>query len=116
MHNDFGDKLTLQICLDYFRKDEHDHERNEYSFEKLGSYPLAKNSHWLKSDEKTRLGYSAFSEKEAIDIESSDPVRAVIFPGMDEAVDVPEITTECWDILGKKPKAIISNSSGVVFK
>lgn len=77
---------------------------------------VAGRAHWLKSDEKTRLGYSAFSEKEAIDIESSDPVQAVIFPGMDEAVDVPEITTECWDILGKKPKAIISNSSGVVFK
>ena len=42
----------------------------------------------FKSDDKTRLGYRAFSEKEALDIEPSDPVQTVICPEMDETVDV----------------------------
>ena len=35
---------------------------------------------------------------------------------MDEAVDVPEITTACWGILGKKPSDIMCSSSRMVVK
>ena len=69
---------------------------------------------WKKADDaKTRLEYRALFEKEA---NPSDPVQTVIFAKMDETVDVHEITTECWDILGKKLQAIMCSSSRMVVK
>jgi hypothetical protein len=35
---------------------------------------------------------------------------------MDESVDVPEITTACWGILGKHPKEVMCASSRMVVK
>jgi hypothetical protein len=35
---------------------------------------------------------------------------------MDEAEDVPEITTACWDILGKSPGDVMCASSRMVVK
>ena len=35
---------------------------------------------------------------------------------MDESADVPEITTACWDILGKKPSDMMCASSRMVVR
>jgi hypothetical protein len=35
---------------------------------------------------------------------------------MDASVEVPEITTACWDILGKSPDALMCASSRMVVK
>ena len=35
---------------------------------------------------------------------------------MDDTTDVPEITTECWDILGKSPQDVMCASSRMVVK
>jgi len=40
----------------------------------------------------------------------------VIFPEMDESVEVPEITTACWGILDKSPDAMMCASSRMVVK
>ena len=40
----------------------------------------------------------------------------VIFPEMDEMVEVPEITTACWGILGKTPDSVMCSSSRMVVK
>jgi hypothetical protein len=40
----------------------------------------------------------------------------VLFPEMDAQADVPEITTACWDILGKSPDAVMCSSSRMVVK
>ncbi len=40
----------------------------------------------------------------------------VIFPEMDEMVSVPEITTACWDILGKSPDSVMCSNSRMVVK
>ena len=70
---------------------------------------MARRAIGLESDEKARLGYCALFEKEAFDIDPLDPLQTVIFPEMDETVDVPEITRACWNILGKNPHAIVCN-------
>ena len=38
------------------------------------------------------------------------------FPEMDEAADVPEITTACWSILNKDPKTMMCSSSRMIVK
>ena len=124
---DFGDKLTLRISLDHFRKDEHDREIGEGSFEKTldgmrwlrdhrFSMRVAGRSLWFENDERARSGYRALFEIEALDIDPFDPLQTVIFPEMDETVDVPEITSACWSILGKNPRAIMCSSSRMVVK
>ena len=40
----------------------------------------------------------------------------VLFPEMDERIEVPEITTACWGILDKSPDAIMCASSRMVIK
>jgi len=40
----------------------------------------------------------------------------MVFPEMDEASDVPEITEACWGILGKSPESVMCASSRMVVK
>ena len=40
----------------------------------------------------------------------------LIFPQMDERLDVPEITESCWGILGKSPSDVMCSSSRMVVK
>src|SRR6185437_17172679 len=39
-----------------------------------------------------------------------------VFPEMDDAADVPEITEACWSILGKSPEDVMCASSRMVVK
>jgi hypothetical protein len=40
----------------------------------------------------------------------------MVFPEMDATADVPEITEECWHILGKSPDSVMCASSRMVVK
>ena len=40
----------------------------------------------------------------------------MLFPEMDAAVDVPEITTACWGILKKSPDSLMCASSRMLVK
>ena len=50
------------------------------------------------------------------DIAATDPGQTVLFPEMDEQVEVPEITTACWGILHKSPEQVMCASSRMVVK
>ena len=45
-----------------------------------------------------------------------NPGATVLFPEMDEQVEVPEITTACWGILDKSPSDVMCASSRMVVK
>ena len=49
-------------------------------------------------------------------IDSDDPLALTVFPEMDEAADVPEITESCWAILGKSPADVMCASSRMVVR
>lgn len=49
-------------------------------------------------------------------IDAMHPGETVLFPEMDEQAEVPEITTACWDILGKSPDDVMCASSRMVVK
>ena len=44
-------------------------------------------------------------------MDANDPSRLVLFPEMDARVDVAEITTACWGLLGKRPSDVMCASS-----
>ena len=52
----------------------------------------------------------------ALDLNAADPAALVLFPEMDAAVDVPEITEACWGILGKTEASVMCSSSRMVVR
>lgn len=123
----FGKQLTLRVSMDHFTAGFHDLERGSGSFEKTltGMRWLSANGFrmhvagrtiWNEDDEKSRAGYAALFEREGFAVNAQDPAECVLFPEMDEAADVPEITTDCWSILGKSPKDVMCSSSRMVVR
>ncbi|MFW5660327.1 MAG: radical SAM protein [Oceanicaulis sp.] len=123
----FGARLTLRISIDHHTRAAHDAERGAGSFE-----ATLEGVRWL-AEHRFRLsaaGRSVFEEDEAgaragfarlfaelgADIPADDPTRLLIFPEMDPDGDPPEITTACWDILGKDPGGVMCASSRMVVK
>lgn len=123
----YGDKLTLRISVDHYRPDLHDEERGKGSFEKtvIGmewlrdngfSMAVAGRTVWGDSDTDSRAGYAAFFDQHGFDIDAQNPAQTVLFPEMDESVEVPEITTACWGILDKSPDAVMCSNARMVVK
>jgi hypothetical protein len=120
-------KLTLRVSLDHWSKALHDEERGAGSFDKTLqgmdwlrdqgiAMAVAARTVWGESEESARARFAALFAKRAYAIDASDPGALVLFPEMDESVDVPEITTGCWDILGKSPDSVMCASSRMVVK
>jgi uncharacterized Fe-S cluster-containing radical SAM superfamily protein len=127
LKSDFPGKMELRISLDHFSPEVHDAERGAGSFGKTikGMQWLQENgfamavagrSQWGKGDADSRLGYATLFAKYGFDIDANNFSQTVLFPEMDETVDVPEITTACWGILGKSPKDVMCSSSRMVVK
>ncbi len=127
LKNDYADKLTLRISVDHYRPELHDEERGTGSFSKTleGMQWLRDNgikmavagrSLWDHDEAQSRAGYAAFFAEHGFDIDAQHPGQTVLFPEMDETVEVPEITTACWGILGKSPDGIMCSNSRMVVK
>ena len=124
---EFGDRLTLRVSLDHFTARRHDAERGAGSFAKTVegmkwlrdnglSMTVAGRIEWSESEAAAREGFRALYEQHGFAIDAADPGRTVLFPEMDESVEVPEITTACWGILNKSPDAVMCSSSRMVVK
>ena len=120
-------KLTLRISVDHHRAELHDAERGAGAFEKTltgmkwlrdngFTMAVAGRSVFGDSDAESRAGYGAFYAEHGLDIDAHNPAMTVLFPEMDESVEVPEITTACWGILDKSPDAVMCSSSRMVVK
>ncbi len=123
----YGDRLTLRVSLDHHCAVTHDGERGEGTFAKT-----IEGMRWLRDtgirmavagrsiyeeDEATcRAGFARLFAREDFAIDADDPSALVLFPEMDEAADVPEITTACWDSLGKRPESVMCASARMVVR
>jgi hypothetical protein len=127
LHTTYGDMLTLRISVDHHSEALHDKERGKGSFARTLEgmqwlrdqgirMAVAGRSVWGDTDEQSRAGYQAFFDTHGFSIDAQDPATTVLFPEMDESVEVPEITTDCWDILGKSPDSVMCASSRMVVK
>lgn len=116
------DRLTFRVSLDHYTAEVHDAERG------AGSFAIALDGlNWLmakgfsaaiagrhlphESDAMARAGYAALFANQAL---PCPPL--VLFPEMDAAADVPEITTACWGILDVAPDAMMCASSRMVVR
>ena len=121
----FGAKLTLRVSLDHHTQAVHEAERGANSWA-----PAMDGLRWLsshgfsiavagrllpgESEAEARAAYARLFADEGIAVAAADPARLVLFPEMDAAKDIAEITTACWDILGKSPADIMCASSRMV--
>lgn len=124
---EYGQQLTLRISLDHFKKDLHDAERGSGSYDITMQgmrwlrdngfqMALAGRSGFGEDDASSREGYAQLFKSEAFNIDAFNPATTVLFPEMDETVQVPEITTACWGILNKSPNDVMCATSRMVVK
>ena len=124
----YGDGLTLRVSLDHPDPAIHDAERGAGSFDRtieglrfLASHGfrlhIAGRASFGAGDEaKLRADFAALFAANGIAVDATDPVALMLFPEMDAAADVPEITTACWGILGKSPDSLMCASARMVVK
>ena len=127
LHKAHGDRLTIRVSIDHYDPAQHEEERGERSWA-----PMIEGLRWLSNcgfrltaagrtlwgDEESELraGFALLFADLGVRIDAADPSQLVIFPEMNPSVDVPEITTGCWDILGQSPDDIMCASSRMVVK
>lgn len=127
LRQEHGERLVLRVSLDHFDADRHDEERGKGSFATTlagirwladaGFAPrIAGRTLWDKDEGALRRGFAALFAREGIAVDCDDPDALVLFPEMDEMADVPEITEDCWGILGKSPSDVMCASSRMVVR
>ncbi|MCG7492329.1 radical SAM protein [Thalassobius sp. Cn5-15] len=120
-------KITLRISLDHWDMEAHDAERGKGAFNRslIGmdflrdndiQMAVAGRALWHESDAAARAGYAAIFEAHGYNIDAQNPGQCVLFPEMDMAAEVPEITESCWGILNKTPDSVMCASSRMVVK
>jgi len=127
LHARYGPKMTLRVSLDHFSKEGHDGERGDGSFDIAlnGMKWLTENGFHLniagramfaESEEDARAGFDTLITAQGWHINAFDPASLILFPEMDDSVDVPEITTACWGILDVHPDSMMCATSRMVVK
>ena len=123
-----GDEhLTFRVSLDHHTRELHETERGAGTWEIalrglkwLADHgfrvQVAGRTCWGEDEEQGRKGYARLFAAEGLPVDADDHADLVLFPEMDETVDVPEITTDCWDVLGVNPADIMCASSRMVVK
>ncbi|MFZ5780492.1 MAG: radical SAM protein [Pseudomonadota bacterium] len=123
----YGQNLTLRVSLDHHTRGLHEAERGERTWQPAidGLIWLARSGFSIhvagrrfsdESEEQVRAGYARLFAGLGVAIDAHDPVRLVLFPEMDATVDVPEITTACWGILGRSPDSVMCATARMVVK
>jgi pyruvate-formate lyase-activating enzyme len=122
-----ADRLRVRVSLDHYTKDGHEAMRGRRSWE-----PAVAGLKWLhgqgfhvsvasrtvggESATSLRDGYRALFEDIGVQIPVDDPARLVLFPEMDAAGHVPEISESCWAKLQVEPASMMCASSRMVVK
>ena len=110
----YGERLTIRVSIDHYGPAVHETERGRRSWA-----PTIDGLKWLaanglavavasrrlsgESEAALRRGFARLFDQLGVAIDTEDPAALTIFPEMDEAADVPEITEACWGILGTSP-------------
>ena len=123
----YGERLTIRVSIDHYGRQVHELERGRRSWQPTidGFVWLARNGFSLhvasrrlsgESETEIRSGFAGLFAELGVAIDADDPVALMVFPEMDTAADVPEITEACWGILGKSPESVMCGTSRMVVK
>ena len=123
----YGERLTIRVSIDHYGRQVHELERGRRSWQPTidGLVWLARNGFSLhvasrrlsgEPEAAIRSGFASLFAELGVAIDANDPVALMVFPEMDAAADVPEITEACWGILGKSPESVMCATSRMVVK
>jgi len=118
-----GSRLTMRVSLDHHSRALHEAERGAGSWAKAldglkwlsdQGFRVAVAGRRLgnENEAEARGSYSRLFAEARINVDAG----IVLFPGMDAAADVPEISESCWGIVGVSPSAMMCASSRMVVK
>ncbi|MDZ4776136.1 MAG: radical SAM protein [Alphaproteobacteria bacterium] len=126
LRREHGDRLVLRVSLDHPEALLHDAERGAGSFDETisGIDWLMANGFtvhiagrlWGADEAALRQRFGALLTELGWPIDEKAAPELMLFPEMDETVDVPEITTACWGILNVDPQQQMCASSRMVIK
>ncbi|WP_375428215.1 radical SAM protein [uncultured Sphingomonas sp.] len=122
-----GDRLMIRVSLDHHSRAVHEAERGPGTWDKAvdGLRWLASEGFRLavagralpdEAEVDARIAYARLFADLMLPIDAADPSRLVLFPEMDVAADVAEISDGCWSILNLSPASVMCASSRMVVK
>ncbi|MDC1096722.1 radical SAM protein [Pelagibacteraceae bacterium] len=119
--------LTIRVSIDHYQKEKHEEIRGKNTFNVMMeglewlnqnnfNYTLATRLLWGEQEDQLRDNFNLFIDKYNLKLDAKSKEQLVTFAEMDEKVDTPEITTACWNLLGKNPNDMMCSSSRMVVK
>ena len=123
----FHATLTIRVSIDHYLESSHDMERGSGSFSDTMKGMMWLTDHgfkvtvagrkkWTESESEAREGFHELFVQHRLNINAYDPAELVLFPEMNVSVDVPEISTDCWQTLNLSPDTVMCASSRMVIK
>ena len=120
-------QLIIRVSVDHYTRVRHEQERGQRSWPPMlkGLRWLAKNDFsvriagrtcWKESESDLRSGYSQLFAKIGLSLDAFNPEHLILFPDMDIRHEAPEVTEECWGILGVRPDSVMCATSRMVVK
>ena len=119
--------LTIRVSIDHYNKTKHEEVRGKGTYDLMmkGLNWLSKNNFnfalatrllWDESENNLRQNFQEFINTYQLNLDAYSKEQLVTFAEMDEKIDTPEITTDCWGILNKDPNDIMCSWSRMVVK
>jgi uncharacterized Fe-S cluster-containing radical SAM superfamily protein len=126
LHAAWPGRMTLRVSLDHHSAARHDALRGAGGFEATLEgmrwlrdaglrMTVAGRTLWGEPESAARARYAELYDAEGFAIDAG-PAGTVLFPEMDQAMPVPEITDACWGILGKRPDEVMCATSRMVVR
>jgi len=123
----FPGKICVRVSIDHYEAGKHEAVRGVRTWQPAidgivwlagagFDLSLAGRKLWGETEQELRDGYGRVFGALGVRLDMHDPARLVLFPEMEDAVDVPEISHGCWNILRLRPEDIMCASSRMVVK
>ena len=121
------ERLQIRVSLDHYGQGVHEEERGRRSWQPTIDGLLWLDAHGFRvsvasrrlsgeTEAQIRRGFAGFFAELGLGIDADDKLALTVFPEMDPAADVPEITEACWGLLGKSPEDIMCATSRMVVR
>ena len=123
----YGKAMTIRVSVDHFKQTLHEEERGPDSWAPMikGLRWLSRNkfqidiagrTRWGEGEDELRKGFAVLFQQQKICVDALDATQLTLFPEMNDHTHVPEITTDCWNILGVAANDMMCATSRMVVK
>lgn len=127
LHQSYGDKLAIRVSLDHYTQEGHEAERGKRTWQATLDGIAFLLTHGIRTSIASRLlqdetqeqvldGFKTLFLEQNWSLDPYNTQDLVLFAEMDTRHDVAEITTACWDILGKDPNRVMCANSRMVVR